>query len=239
MNQPSPKDCVILVPCGEAIAATCEQSLRMLEARGYTVRRVRGFSQIDVARNCIASTAVQDGFAETLWIDSDIGFDPDDVERLRSHQLPVVAGLYAKKGRREFACKFLPGTSKVQFGSCGGVLEIMFAATGFLLVRRQVYLDMQSKLNLPICNTMFGEAVTPWFQPLVKDYRGGHWYLGEDFAFCERIRQAGYKIFADTTIRLQHYGNYPYCWEDAGRDIQRFSSYEFHLGPDETTPTSS
>lgn len=233
MNSKDPKDCVILVPCGEAIAATCEQSLRMLKARGYTVRRVRGFSQIDVARNCIASTAIQDGFAETMWIDSDIGFDSDDVERLRSHQWPVVAGLYAKKSRREFACKFLPGTSKIQFGS-GGLLEIMYAATGFLLIRRQVYLDVQSKLNLPICNTMFGGSVTPWFQPLVKDYRGGHWYLGENFAFCERIRLAGFKSFADTTIRIQHYSNYPYGWEDAGRDVGRFSSYELHLGSDET-----
>ena len=84
----------------------------------------------------------------------------------------------------------------------------MYAATGFLYVQRQVYLDIQSKLNLPVCNTMFGESVTPWFQPLVRDYQNGHWYLGEDFSFCERARFAGYKIIADTTIRLMHYGNY-------------------------------
>ena len=28
---------------------------------------------MDVARNCIYSSALQNGFAETLWIDSDIG----------------------------------------------------------------------------------------------------------------------------------------------------------------------
>ncbi len=28
---------------------------------------------MDVARNCIYSSAMQNGFAETLWIDSDIG----------------------------------------------------------------------------------------------------------------------------------------------------------------------
>ena len=205
MNNPTAKECVILVPCGEAIAVPCEQALRVLEERGYTVRRVRGFSQIDVARNCIASTAIQEGFAETLWIDSDMGFDPDDVEKLRAHQLPVVCGIYAKKGKREFTCKFLPDTRRIQFGKSGGLLEIMYAATGFLYVKRQVYLDMQSKLKLPVCNTMFGESVTPWFQPMVRDYQNGHWYLSEDFAFSERIRQAGYKIFADTTVRLMHY----------------------------------
>ncbi|MBC7967668.1 MAG: hypothetical protein H7Z17_17270 [Fuerstia sp.] len=52
-------------------------------------------------------------------MDSDIGFDPDDVERLRSHQLPVVAGLYARKGQRQFACKFLPETRQVRLGLSG------------------------------------------------------------------------------------------------------------------------
>lgn len=162
-----------------------------------------------------------------------MGFDPDDVEKLRSHQLPVVCGIYAKKGKREFTCKFLPETQKIAFGKGGGLIEIMYAATGFLYLQRQVYLDIQSKLNLPVCNTMFGESVTPWFQPLVRDYQNGHWYLGEDFSFCERARLAGYKIIADTSIRLMHYGNYPFGWEDVGKDIQRFASYEFHIQPDE------
>ncbi len=64
MSQLSPKDCVVLVPCGEAIAALCEDSLRVLESRGYEVRRVRGFSQIDLARNSIATTAIRDGTGE-------------------------------------------------------------------------------------------------------------------------------------------------------------------------------
>lgn len=232
MDQSSSKDCVILVPCGDAIAGLCEDSLRVLESRGYEVRRVRGFSQIDVARNTIASAAIRDGFAETMWIDSDVGFDPDDVERLRSHQLPVVAGIYAKKAKREVACKFLPETQGIQFGKKGGLMELMYAATGFLLVRRQVYLDVQEKLNLSVCNTMFGESMVPWFQPIVREYRGGRWYLGEDFAFCERIRQAGYSIMADTSIRLWHIGSYPYGWEDAGTATKRYASFGFEFDAD-------
>jgi len=38
----------------------------------------------DMARNVVASGAIRDGFAETLWIDSDIGFNPDSIEQLRS-----------------------------------------------------------------------------------------------------------------------------------------------------------
>jgi len=226
MSISDPKACVVLVPCGEAIAAPCEDSLRVLESRGYEVRRIRGFSQIDVARNAIASNAVRDGFAETLWIDSDVGFNPDDVEKLRNHQLPIVAGIYAKKAKRELACKFLDDTRGIQFGKKGGLIELMYAATGFLHVRREAYLDIQHKLNLPTCNLSFGEAIVPWFQPLIREYQGNPWYLGEDFAFCERARQAGFRIMADTSIRLWHIGSYPYGWEDASGPTLRYSAFE-------------
>ncbi len=235
----NPKSCVILVPCGDAIASPCEDSLRVLESRGYEVRRVRGFSQIDVARNTIASAAIRDGFEETLWIDSDIGFNPDDVERLRSHQLPVVSGIYAKKAKRELACKFLDETTGIQFGKKGGLMELLYAATGFLLVQRQVYLDVQAKLHLPVCNTMFGESIVPWFCPMFHEFQGGHWYLGEDFAFCERVRQADYKIMADTTIRLWHIGSYPYAWEDVGVATRRYGSLEYQFDPPQIAPVDT
>src|SRR5262245_28277039 len=57
-----PRRCVVLVPYLEAIHPECEGALRELERRGYTVRRVGGYSQIDVARNQMASDALRDGF---------------------------------------------------------------------------------------------------------------------------------------------------------------------------------
>ena len=221
--------CVILVPYGGQIIPGCEDSLKILEERGYPVRRVRGYSQIDVARNEIASKAILDGFQETIWIDSDIGFHPDAIERLRAYDLPMVCGVYAKKGKRELAISVLPGTEQMGFGKNGGLHEVQYAATGFLFVRRQVYLDIQFRLGLPICNEHFGADIIPYFMPLVRPQREGHWYLGEDYAFCERARQAGYKIMADTTIRLWHVGTYQYGWEDAGRDVERFANYTYYF----------
>ena len=88
---------------------SCEAGLRKLEKRGYPIRRVGGFSAIDQGRNEMASDALHDGFAETMWIDTDIGFHADAVERLRSHNLPIVTGLYPQPKARSLACKLLPG----------------------------------------------------------------------------------------------------------------------------------
>ena len=123
----------------------------------------------------------------------------------------------------------MPETKEIVFGENGGLVEVLYAGAGFLLVRKQVYLEIAHKLELPHCDGRFGSPITPYFQPLVRADGDGHWYLGEDYAFCERARRCGYSILADTTIRLGHIGNYPYSWEDAGENPRRFGSYRFRL----------
>jgi len=229
-DRPDRRKCVILVPFLGSIHQECDSALKELERRGYEVRRVGGYAAIDQGRNQMVTDSLRDGFEETLWIDSDIGFEPDAVERLRSHKLPIVAGIYPQKGKRELACHVLPGTPGVVFGQQGGLVELLYAGTGFLLVRREVYLKVQQALQLPMCNERFGQRLIPFFQPLVHPIDDGHWYLAEDYAFCQRARDAGFRIFADTSIRLWHIGTYRYGWEDAGIEPQRYGTFTLHLG---------
>jgi hypothetical protein len=229
-NRPPP-ECVVLVPVGGSIDPGCEAGLRVLEQRGYQVRRVRGFSQIDVGRSQLATDALRDGFQELFWIDSDVVFDPNDVERLRSHQLPFSCGIYAKKSRREFACSFLPDTKQVIFGANGSLTEILYAGFGFVHTHRSLYETIRQNCNLPECNAQFGSVLHPYFMPFPLPHGSGYWYLGEDYAFCERARQCGCKIMLDTQIRLWHVGSYSFGWEDAGTDKERFGTYTFNLNP--------
>ena len=228
--------CVILVPVGGAIDPGCDDALRELERRGYAVRRVRGYAAIDTARNQMASDALAQGFDELMWIDADIIFDPDDVDKLRRHEMPLVCGIYPKKSRRQFACSFLPQTRSLLFGSKGGVIEILYCGFGFTLTRRGLYETMQRQLELPMCNQRFQSPLAPYFAPLIDGAGEQAWYLSEDYAFCERARRCGFRVLADTTIRLWHVGSYRFGWEDAGRDVERFDDYTFHItdaAPDE------
>src|SRR6267378_2130128 len=97
--------CVILVPANYGIEPECERSLVQLERRGYPVWRVPGFANIDQCRNEMATQALKRGFEEIFWIDSDIAFEPDAVDRLRAHDLPLVSGIYPKKGQRSLASR--------------------------------------------------------------------------------------------------------------------------------------
>jgi len=231
--------CVILTPVAQSIAPACEAGLRQLEAKGYPVWRVYGFAAIDVARSWIATQALQQGFEELMWIDADTGFEVAVVERLRAHNLDLVAGVCSMKGKHALSCHVLPGTTQLILGQKGGLTEVLYTGAGFLHTRRRLYEDIRQVCKLPVCNEHLGDPLIPFFQPLVTEEEGSHRYLGEDFAFCHRARQAGRKIMVDLSIRLWHISQYAYGWEDAGSPQTRYQTYEFRLSPPNKEPPRS
>ncbi len=232
-----PQRCCILVPCNSYIHNETESVLRELEERGYPVRRIYGLSAIDQARSRMATDAILDGYEETLWIDSDMVFHPDAVEQIRSHQELIVSGLYSKRGGGSLASVFEQNTEALTLGNGGRLTAIKYAATGFLLVRRNAYLKIQQTLKLPICNELFtGRPLIPFFQPMLIDQEESTWYLAEDYSFSERAHQSGLQVLADTSLRLWHVGTYHYGWEDAIKPPQRVDSFKFNVRPTTMKP---
>jgi hypothetical protein len=216
---------VVIVPTYAGIDPECDRALRALEAARTPVWRVGGFAAIDQARSQLATDALAEGFDEIMWIDADIVFDPLDVERLRSNPAPLIGGVYAKKGVRELALHIEPGTTVMTLGEGGGTAPVRYVGAGFLLTRRAVYDAVGSKLS--VCNERFGRACTPYFLPMVIEDERGPWYLGEDYAFCERARRAGIPTLVDTRLRLYHAGRHAFGWEEAGSDQPRYTSYRY------------
>jgi hypothetical protein len=181
---------------------------------GYEVWRTPGWSAIDQGRNRMTYDAVYlRKFEEILWIDSDIAFNPDDVTRIRSWNQPIVAAAYPMKGWPVMTVQPLTGKT-LEFKEGGSLEEVMCAATGFLYIQSKVFVDLQQSLCLPECNTSFNSPQIPFYKPDVWTIDGEQYYLGEDFSFCMRARQCGYKIWLDTGIKLGHIGKYVYEWED-------------------------
>ena len=236
-NRPAPPHppargkAVILVPYLGGIDPGCEEGLNELEAAGVRVVRRSGSSQIDVARNTMASDALHEGFETLLFIDSDIGFELVDALRILARPEPVVAGVYPKKGDRALTSQFEAGVEEVHFGpTAKGPYPLQYAATGFLRIKAHVLRKMIAELDLPLCNARWGHGVWPFFMPMfVPDGDRGPHYLGEDWAFSHRLHQIGIVPIADTSIRLWHFGRYPFGWEDAGADPVRYRDYLYRL----------
>ena len=210
-----PEQIIVIVPCQDRIVPQVDEGLRALERLGVRVHRAFGQSAIDAARSRLATQALKNGYKEILWIDADVAFTVTDVERIRSHGLLLVGGIYAKKGVPELACAQLPQTQNILFEPTAGPMEVQYLPAGFLYTRAEAYAAIQQKFNLPLCYPEIEKAaMVPYFWPLILQEGNQARYLGEDFAFCHRAREAGIRVMADPAIRLAHFGPYPYTLED-------------------------
>ena len=99
-------------------------------------------------------------------------------------ELPIVGGIYAKSEAQRWPAIRYRETKQLVFGVGGGLVELRYAAAGFLLVRRGVYEDIQTRLGLPVCNERVGRPSVPFFQPMVVDDDEGPQSLSEDVSFC-------------------------------------------------------
>ena len=216
-----PHSCVVLVPSGRAADHAFEAALGELNRRGYPVRRLRQ-PEAPGYRNTMTARALAEGFAELLFLDPAVVFDPREVDRLRGHDLPFVCGIYPWPGRRGLACVFRPGTTAVQFGHGGGLLRVESCGLGFALVRRRV-LEAIARQAAPATEAAY--FTVPRARP------GFAGRVAEDVAFCRRAREAGCEVVVDTSIRLWRIGPARQGWEDAGGDRERHDDFTLHIRP--------
>ena len=96
-------------------------------------------SLITQARSKIANFFINNTEHEYLFfLDSDIGFNPDDVLKLMSHQVPIVSGAYPMKIIPERYCVDVVQPEERH----GDLLKINGNGMGFVLIHRQVFLDI-------------------------------------------------------------------------------------------------
>ncbi len=155
-----------------------------------------------------------------LFLDTDLIFKPQDIQVLYDFAVKKGVGIYCgtypiKQLKPKVVFNNMPG--------CGpdaeGIVEVREAGTGFMLIHRNVFEQMQEKFRdeIEYCVDMgvpTDKPVLSWdffsvgvyFDPLLKMKR----FLSEDWYFCQRWRALGGKILMHTKISCHHIGTYNY-----------------------------
>lgn len=194
------KKILIAVPCMDMVSARFAQCLTTLKKVGKcTVSFLIGSLVYD-SRNKLSGMAVEMDADYILWLDSDVVFMPDTLERMMNvlndnPDIDVLTGLYFRRGAPFTPVLF----SKLEIGDNGllvfedqtdipdGLFEIAGCGFGCVLMRTDLLLDIAAK-----------EGGGLWFTPLAN--------AGEDCAFCIRARRNGYKIVCDPSVEIGHMG---------------------------------
>ena len=172
---------------------------------------LRSGASIDRARNLIVKDVLDAGFRPThvLWIDSDQGWDPSFIYRLLWHDKPMVGVASIKKmGMPGFAVHLGEDPNRIEYEK--GLLKVSGVGTGFLLVRREVFLDLMKahpELQVKDVPEIAGERHPKHYYTLYQTVLDEHGrYVGEDLTFCNRYRAIGGEVFVDPYPDLVHVG---------------------------------
>ena len=170
-----------------------------------------GDSLIPRSRNVITRWFLESDATHLLFVDSDLGFQEKDVKRLLSHNLDVVGGLYCHKDMRSPKPRFVLNGLGAEFKpDANGLVEVASVGTGFMLISRRVFEIVLQHIGKDIWYTDDDDhkTVEHNFWPVgVYTYPDGHRrYLSEDWYFCQRWRDLGGKVYADTNVLLEHEG---------------------------------
>ncbi|MBU6428983.1 MAG: hypothetical protein KGR26_08235 [Cyanobacteria bacterium REEB65] len=156
-------------------------------------------SLVSRARNRQAHRFLQTDSEYLLSIDSDLAFPADAVDRLVSHGKDIVAAPYVIKSLpQSWALRFVAGAIPPVVS---GLMEVQAVSTGFTLIHRRVF----EVLGEDCPTYRWGsDTVLGLYNPFVSPEDGT--YLSEDWAFCHRARDKGFRCYADFDIPLKHYG---------------------------------
>ncbi len=235
---PSRIHLVIGTPCygGQVTSVFASSLLKLQHACGrrgnidLTVLMLWGDALITRARQNITAQFLENASAtHLLFIDADIGFEPEQVFRLLDFNAEMAAAVYptkridwdkvqaaALKGQKPLAEAAL--SYVMEFEELGkaayrdGFAKVRFAGTGFLLIQREALLKMMERYpELRYARENRAEDTlkdSPWrfalFNCVIDPATGT--YLSEDFSFCRRWTDMGGEIWADLQSRLTHVG---------------------------------
>ena len=182
----------------------------------YDILYITGESLVQRARNNAVCAFLDSRFDRLLFIDADIEFKPEDIETLWNLDENVCSGSYPFKRLGLHTTSWKNG-KLVNLDSLDGPTEIDYAATGFLMVKREVFEDMRVQYpekrhmeGLPDGNFEDRKESFAWFDPRVTEgqFPDERVYLSEDYSFSVDYRNMGGKIILEPSIRLKHYGTY-------------------------------
>ncbi|MBO7363754.1 MAG: hypothetical protein J6U26_00250 [Lachnospiraceae bacterium] len=187
---------MIAVPTTDYMPAGFVKSLCDLQRElnrkkiSYTVE-IQSGTLVYIARNRLASKAINEGYTHVLWLDSDMVFNDQVVEDLMFCGKEMVCGAFVSR-RPPYGPCIYESIKKYEIEKVKefGTKPFRVDGCGFACVLTTVELLQAVALK-------FGTT----FQPTD--------YYGEDLAFCWRVGQIGREIWCEPTVRPGHIAHVP------------------------------
>jgi|LAHR01.1.fsa_nt_gb GT2 family glycosyltransferase len=145
-------------------------------------------------RNEITENALNKGCTHIWMIDTDQLYPQDTLVKLIGHNLPIVCGkvhrryppfdpILYQKTKWKYKFRETPDEKWLD----GQLVEVVATGAACMLVKAEVFKTVEQ----------------PWFKKLNPTKRRP-FTVGEDIYFWTKVKEAGHRIFVDTSIEIGH-----------------------------------
>lgn len=178
---------LVAIPCFDEMDAGFVQCLVDMKPVGEVRTLVLSGSLIYEARERLASFAIENGYDQVLWLDSDIMFPSTMLMDMMAQDKTIITGVIAARRHPFYPCVYRSEGKELKpvLDYDGKLVKVDSCGFGAVLMKTEVL------------KNMFDEFKT-CFQPILG--------YGEDLSFCVRAKKLGYEIFADPNIDIGHIG---------------------------------
>lgn len=166
----------------------------LVAEEGYTVAE---------NRNYIAVQAINNKSDYLFMVDDDMTFPSDTLDKLIANNKDICGVAYHSRG----------SNAKVKIVPENKIMAIAEVSQG-------KYIDLEKETDpkykelfecyatgtgiILIKTNIFKNIKRPWFE--FEWHETGQCKQGEDWVFCRKAKEAGYKIYCDPTIKVGHIG---------------------------------
>jgi len=155
-------------------------------------------SLIQRARNSLVKLALDGGYDDLFFIDSDVEWEPEWFFRLLERPEPVVgAALIKKSGTEGYTIKLID--KQLKYSEDKKLIQVDGVGTGFLKISR---FALQKLWDMSDAYTSEGQE-----HRMICDIKVENGDLiSEDYILCNKWKSLGYKTWVDPTITINHIG---------------------------------
>lgn len=187
---------LVAVPHTGAVSTQWAFGLWQLGVDAKCLLSFHAGAPIDASRNKLVDEMEKNGCDWLFFLDSDVIPPKGTIDTLLSHNLPIVGGLYYTRispiiptvwvnNPDDSGATYIPKNFQP-----GEITEADAIGMGCCLIHKRVF----DKLDKPYFNWTLDED--------------GNKGVSEDFYFCKKAKEAGFKIFVDTRISCEHMGSF-------------------------------
>jgi hypothetical protein len=152
-----------------------------------------------------------------LFIDTDMVWIPEDIEKLVKANRDIAGGLYLNKGNGGPVALHLNDHDGSMVYPTDEPFKCAALGTGFMLIRRLVFMVFRAHGLYPFDPVLGGEVTKDY--PFLSQFPISS--CPEDVSFCVKARQLGFEVWCIPTVKVGHVGVRTYMDPEAAAHWQQ------------------